>query len=486
MEVKKQVKQAKQKEIRPQPGPQYQLLSSSADVVVYGGSAGGGKTFGLLLDALRHIETPDVGAVFFRRTTTQITNEGGLWDEATDLYIPLGGRAREKPNHDIIFRNPMNSKRPGFKISFRHLQHEKDVHSYQGSQIAIIYFDELTHFTKKQFTYMLSRNRSTSGIRPYVRASTNPDKSSWVRDIIDWWIGKDGLPIPERSGVIRYLVVVDDADHWFDSVDEARAKFPEQDALSFTFIPSKLEDNKILMEKDPGYKAKLMSMNKVDRERLLGGNWDIMPSAGMYFKREQFEEIDFLPRIKRVVRCWDRAATEWNPQSTGKKPDATASVKMAETYDGQFIILDVVEERYASGKVETLILNTAKQDGIGVTVKGFQDPGSAGKSEAENFVKMMRGFHVVVEKISTDKITAAKPLSAQVQHNNVKILKSCRNKELLYSQLENFPDDAFDDVVDAATGAFNELNSGNVGSFTKEFVAANMKEDYPPNNLDKW
>ncbi|MDV7391807.1 hypothetical protein RZS08_10655, partial [Arthrospira platensis SPKY1] len=77
-------------EIRPQPGPQTAFLSSPADIVIYGGSSGGGKTFGLLLEAARNINNPEYGGVIFRREQTMITNEGGLRDTALQLYPYLG------------------------------------------------------------------------------------------------------------------------------------------------------------------------------------------------------------------------------------------------------------------------------------------------------------------------------------------------------------------------------------------------------------
>jgi len=68
--------------IGPQPGPQELFLSTPADICIYGGAAGGGKSFGLLLEALRHIDNPQYGAVIFRRTYPEIMNKGGLWDES--------------------------------------------------------------------------------------------------------------------------------------------------------------------------------------------------------------------------------------------------------------------------------------------------------------------------------------------------------------------------------------------------------------------
>lgn len=489
MKLKKSVEISSQEiNIAPQKGPQTEFLSTEADVAFYGGSAGGGKTFGMLIDPTRHISScPEGGAVYFRKTTTQIRNQGGLWDEAKQLYHQLGGKPRESPSMDITFPHPDNHKEDGFKITFSHLQHEKNKYDYQGSQIPVIYFDEVTHFSRSQFFYLLGRNRSTCGIDPYVRATCNPDKNSWVRKFIDWWIDEDGWAMPERSGELRWLCVFDDKDFWFDSKEDAIDHFglnefgkPNNPPISVTFILSRLKDNKILMEKDPGYKAKLMALSKVERERLLGdeekgGNWDIVPAAGMYFKRHYFEEIEYAPNFIEIVRCWDRAATEWNPGDKGD-PDWTVGVKMGKTYDNEFVIIDVERQRLSAGKVEKLMINTARQDGVSVKVKLFQDPGGAGKGEVEAAVKMLSGFNVVVEKISTNKEVAAKPLSAQAENNNIKILTSCRNKEEFYNELENFPDDSHDDIVDGATGAFNELNAGNVGEFTKEFNQSTINQ----------
>jgi len=443
---------------------------------------GGGKTYGMLLDPLRHVNTtPGGGAVYFRKTTTQIRNEGGLFQEACDLYMKLGGVPRQSPSMDITFPHPTNANKNGFKVTFSHLQHEKDKYNWQGAQIPIIYMDELTHFSRSQFFYLVGRNRSTCGIDPYVRATCNPDKTSWVRDFIDYWIDSDGWAIPERSGKLRWLCVFDDKDHWFDSKEEALESFPNIPPMSITFILSRLKDNKILMDRDPGYLAKLKSLSKVERERLLGdeergGNWQIVPAAGMYFKRHYFEEVDHLPNFIEVVRCWDRAATEHNPGDAGD-PDWTVGVKMGRTYDNEFVVLDVERQRLSAGKVSRLILNTARQDGVNVKIKGFQDPGSAGKGEAEAFVKMLSGFNVTTERISINKETAALPLSAQAENNNVKVLTSCRNKEYFYDELENFPDDSHDDIVDGASGAFNELNSGNVGEFTDKFNQSSIRQD---------
>jgi hypothetical protein len=204
--------------IGPQAGPQEAFLSTTADIAIYGGAAGGGKTYGLLLEPLRHVANPAFGAVIFRRESLQITNEGGLWDEALGLYPQVGGRPRTVPRHMFTFPK-------GSRVSFAHLNQETDVHGWHGAQIPLIMWDELTHFTKYQFFYMLSRNRSASGVRPYMRATCNPDADSWVAEFIAWWIDQDtGYPIRERMGVLRYFTRAGDNIIWADSDRRARAR----------------------------------------------------------------------------------------------------------------------------------------------------------------------------------------------------------------------------------------------------------------------
>jgi predicted phage terminase large subunit-like protein len=292
-------------EIRPQSGPQLAFLGSPADIAIYGGAAGGGKTWALLLEPLRHVSNAGFGAVFFRRTTVQVRNEGGLWDESEKIYPLLSAKPKE---HVLAWDFPS-----GATISFAHLEHDKTVLNWQGSQIPLICFDELTHFSASQFWYMVSRNRSMCGVRPYIRATTNPDVDSWVAEFIAWWIDQDsGLPIPSRAGILRWFVRVNDRLIWADSAEELRVIHPGIPPKSVTFIPAKLSDNAALMATDPGYLANLMALPQVERERLLGGNWKIRPAAGMFLKREWFRRFRLgdEPKYLRKYLTSDHAPTE--------------------------------------------------------------------------------------------------------------------------------------------------------------------------------
>ena len=448
--------------IKPQVGPQEMALASSADIVIYGGSAGGGKSYGLLLEPLRHVTTnPEFAAVFFRRNTTQIKNPGGLWDESVKLYPLCGGRPI---NHVLTWQWD-----DGGKIKMAHLEHESSMLDWQGSQIPLIGFDELTHFTQNQFFYLLSRNRSMCGVKPYVRATCNPDADSWVATLIAWWIDQEtGYPIPERSGQIRWFIRYHDEIIWADTRQELIDQHGTEDILpkSLTFIAAKLDDNKALLRADPGYRANLMAMSRVERERLLMGNWKIRPQAGMYFKKSEVNIVDTIPEnIVKIVRRWDLAATEVT--EANPNPDYTSGTKMGILKNGRYIILDNVWERKRSHQIREIVKRIAIQDGRGVKIGISQDPGQAGKEQAESYVADLAGFSVEIIRESGDKITRADPYAAQWQAGNVDILRGAWNDAFI-AEHEMFGDSKHhDDQVDSAGGAFIMLTGSSLSTWAK-------------------
>lgn len=331
----KAAEQQEQITIRPQPGPQELFLSTEADFAVYGGAAGSGKSYAELLDPLRYVTTvPGFSAIIFRRITGQITNPGGLWDESFQLYPLIGG----VPNRtDLKWTFPPH----GNAIKFSHLEYEKHVYGYQGSQITLICFDELTHFTEAQFWYLTSRNRSTCGVRPYIRATCNPDPDSWLvtgptgewgTGLISWWIDPEtGYPIPERSGVLRWFIRRNNVLVWADTKQELEEKYPDSQPRSLTFIFAKLDDNPALTRKDPQYRANLLALPHVEMMRLLHGNWKIRPRAGDVFRREWFLRT-YKPDLfgpngwQLKIQSWDTAFKVPIRKKTGETTDPDYSV----------------------------------------------------------------------------------------------------------------------------------------------------------------
>lgn len=123
--------------IRPQKGSQEIAFNSKADVIIYGGSAGSGKSHLLLMHPLQHVvNDKNFHGVYFRRVTTQLIGAGGLWPESQKLYSPFKIKSRTKPQLQRVFPK-------GGSLTFMHMQHEDDRFNHQGLQYSAIYFDEL-------------------------------------------------------------------------------------------------------------------------------------------------------------------------------------------------------------------------------------------------------------------------------------------------------------------------------------------------------
>jgi len=454
------LEQPREGDIFPQPGPQEMFLRSAADIAIFGGAAGSGKSWALLLETLRHPpDVPGFDCVLFRRNTTDIRRPGGLWAESLKVFPDTGGIPI---NHRLEWRWP-----GGGSVKLAHLEYENTVLDWHGSQVPMIGFDELTTFTKMQFFYLLSRNRSTIGIKPYVRASCNADAGSWVAELIAWWINqRTGYPIPERSGVVRFFVRgADDGLVWFATRGEAMRATgqPAETIKSLTFISAKLNDNPALMRSDPSYLGNLMMLPAVERERLLNGNWKIRPSAGLYFNRAWVQVVDIAPAVIQEARGWDLAAT---PETTENDPDWTASVKVGRLTDGRYLVMDATSLRGSPNDVERHVRNISSHDGYGVTVGLPQDPGQAGKSQIASFVRMLAGYPVEWSPETGDKITRFSPFSAQAEAGNVLVLRGPWN-ERWFQMLEGFPELPHDDDVDATSRAFHLVAASDLSLWAK-------------------
>lgn len=393
--------------IEPQEGYQVNFLSSSADIVIGGGAAGVGKTYSLLLEPLRHKDVEGFGTVCFRRTTPQIRNEGGLWDTSVHIY-PLVGAAPRQTSLEWDFGKT--------KLKFAHLEYEKNIHDWQGSQIPLIEFDELTHFTKKMFFYLLTRNRSVCGIDPYVRATCNPDPDSWVAEFIEWWIDQEtGFAYPDRDGVLRYLVVdgenyiwgntkeevIQKSAHILDEVVRRSGINPEEFVKSVTFISGDIYDNKKLLEVNPAYLGNLLAQDKATQAALLHSNWKVVLSDHDIYDYEAFRGM--FTNVKGV-------------KTTGRYITADIALQGSDKFVVGvwygFELVDITIMGKSNGKqIISAIITLASDhgvqnrhicydnDGVGGFIEGFiegaipfvnngsplPDPETAGKKKPENY-----------------------------------------------------------------------------------------------------
>lgn len=229
---------------------------AEADEVFFGGAAGGGKSFAILWDAVFFcMNHSKVTATIFRRTYPEL--EKSVILEALRV-LPVKWYRYNKQEHRMYF--PATSS----ILEFNYCQYEQDVYQFQSAQYARIYFDELTHFNKYQYTYLLSRLRTSDPtIKTQVKSSSNPGNigHEWVkRRFIT-----DAIPNTE-------ITHIDSETH---------------SSYTTMFIPSKLEDNKYLIQ-DDSYVKTLMKLDREDRKALLEGDWDIL--KGQFFEEWRYDK----------------------------------------------------------------------------------------------------------------------------------------------------------------------------------------------------
>jgi len=177
------------------------------------------------------------------------------------------------------------------------------------------------------------------------------------------------------------------------------------------------------------------------------------PLEGSLFKPAMVATLDAAPAFHgaMIVRAWDLAATA---QTGTRDPDWTVGVKLMRTREGRFVVLDVVRLRGGPDEVETVIVNTAAQDGHSVRISLPQDPGQAGKQQVLYLTRKLAGHTVDSSPETGDKATRAAPVASQVNVGNVDVVRASWNRAFL-DELGGFPNGAKDDQVDALSRAFS-------------------------------
>ena len=452
----------------PQAGPQWAFMRSDADVAGCGGARGGGKTVGLLMDPIYDLHRQDFAAVLFRREYPEIEMEGGLWDSSRRIR---GRNGKMLPFYPALRGVPHQSNLEwtfpsGASIRFAHMQHVWDTDKWLGGQIPWIGFDQLESFEERQFWDMFSCNRSLCGAHNRIRFSCNPDPDHFLRRLLSWWIDDEtGLPNPDRAGAKRWFARTGDGEiYWGDTKDEVlRFCGSESDPLSFAFFPSTVFDNPILLNGDPAYISKLKMLPRVDRERMLGGNWNVRNTAGSFFMEEQFVKVKVAPPCVAEVRYWDTAASPM--RGDGSKQSATAGVRIGLLENGMTVIKHVFRDYLTAHEVDKAMRAVARSDGQGVEVWIEQEPGGSGKARGEDQVRKMGGYIVQMNPVHESKGQRASIFASQVQAGNVMVVEGPWNGAY-FRELENFDGSQKNaDQVDASSGGYLMLTE-NLGAGT--------------------
>lgn len=226
---------------------QQYFIDSQAFETLFGGAAGGGKSYGQLVDGLLYaLRYPKSKQIIFRTTFADL--EKSLIRTSMNLY-PLSIADYNSSKHTWKFKN-------GSIIDFGYIQYEKDVYQYQSAEYDVIRFDELTHFTEFMYTYMISRCRGANPYPKCIKSSTNPGGvgHNWVKErFIDI-----GAPNVMHT-----------------------CKLETGETTTRIFIPSLVQDNKFMLTYDPDYITRLDALPEKERKALKYGDWDIFD--GQFF-----------------------------------------------------------------------------------------------------------------------------------------------------------------------------------------------------------
>lgn len=258
----------------PNPGPQTEFLSAPEREVLYGGAAGGGKSYGLLADPMRYFGNGNFNGLILRRTNDELREL--VW-KSQELYPKAypGAKWQEKKSQWVFSS--------GAKLWMTYLEREEDVLRYQGQAFSYIAFDELTqHSTPFAWNYMRSRLRTTDPTLPvFMRATTNPGGPghSWVkRMFID--------PSPANKAFAATDIDTGDVLKYPEGHEKAGKPL-----FMRKFIPATLKDNPYLYA-EGDYEANLLSLPEMQRRQLLEGDWAIADGAAFSEFRPHHHIID--------------------------------------------------------------------------------------------------------------------------------------------------------------------------------------------------
>lgn len=255
---------------KPNAGPQTEFLASGEREVLYGGAAGGGKSYAMLADPLRFMGHPSFSGLLLRHTNEELREL--VW-KSQEMY-PKIWKGMKWSERKMQWTAPS-----GARLWFSYLDRDEDVMRYQGQAFSWIGFDELTQWhTPFAWDYMRSRLRSTAPDLPiYMRATTNPGGPGHA------WVKKMFID-PSRPGKAFWATDVDSGKTLVYPPNHSRAGDP---LFKRRFIPAMLTDNPYLYDQGD-YEAMLLSLPEHQRKQLLEGNWDIAEGAAFpEFNREE-------------------------------------------------------------------------------------------------------------------------------------------------------------------------------------------------------
>jgi phage terminase large subunit-like protein len=460
----------------PQPGSQTLFAQCTADIGLYVGQPGSGKSYAGVLELLRWRQWPGYTGAGFRRQAKQLMGGGGLWSLASKFGRQDGAKTAKSETPTVTWPN-------GASIELYHAQYESTKETHDGKEYAVEFFDELPHFDAEFFWYLtMLRNRTTCGIQPYTRASAMASPDTFVHELVKPWLLDGGWPDYEQSGRVRWFVRNPNTDKlvWFEQQDDAWAYVREiilcdpmlKDLRpkSMAVIHARTEENRILMAADPGYSGNVAAMTRVERMRMQGC-WEARPASAGMFDRQWFKVLDEPPHESQILcsaRGYDKASTL--PSEENDNPDWTRSVRFDLLRNGQVVISDVRSLRDRPGKVDEFYCKSAADDGPKVEQAFWRGPSDTGDTDElhtrQALLKVRGCGPVTFERAGHDKTFYAQPWSAYADGSREQktpgfcVVRASWNGPF-FAEVEEFPrkkkpsgEENKDDQVDAGSRAW--------------------------------
>jgi|TARA_E500000318_G_scaffold90437_1_gene88355 hypothetical protein len=381
----------------PNEGPQTDFLAAGEKDVLYGGAAGGGKSYAMLIDPLRYCHKKAHRALILRRSMPELRE---LIDKSRELYPQAfpGAKFREV---EKVWTFPS-----GAKVEFGFLEKDADVYRYQGQAYSWIGFDEITHLpTDFGWNYLASRLRTTdTSIETYLRCTANPG------GVGAHWVKK------------RYI-----------EPSTANTSFKGTDGLTRKFIPAKLKDNPYLA-KDGVYETMLKSLPPTQRKQLLEGNWDIAEGAA-------FAEFDPSVHVIEPFQFpfhWERL----KGIDYGYASESCCLWGTVDQDDGTLIIYRELYQKGLTGEeLGSIIANMEEEDPFSVPgvldTAAWAKTGYAGPTVGEALQKMGHKLRRADKNRVQGKIQIHEYLKVQdTGRPKLQIFSTCKN---LIRELQSIP-----------------------------------------------
>lgn len=399
------------------------------------------------------MDDPHFRGVFIRETSTQLSQAGGLYQEAEAMWTQFGAKFKTHPQMTATFPS-------GAQVQFKVCGADRDTKNYDGGQYSLVVFDEAQWHSEIQIKYLESRIRSKAKGPHQLVATCNPKRDSYLYQFVQPYLDMEtGIPRPEMFGIEMYYATYNGTTVIGRTREELVEKYgPKIRPQSYTFLAANLNDNPVMRKINPAYCDRLENLKSSERQRLLLGSWHVLDTGDGFWKPEWVPIVDRYPTdLILEVRSWDFAYSV--PTESYRDPDWSCGVKLGKDKMGIYYILDAYRFRKLSDGLLREVIDIAHKDGPNCQVTIPRESAS-GKVSNAYFTKVLAENGVPTKTIvvsgHSSKVQKFLPFSSLCEAGGCRMLRGDWNSWFI-DELSVFTggrsghDDACDAVADAFT-----------------------------------